>query len=144
MMLEHTSYPRRREETLPELRVLYPRRQISQGLPRSDERLPPLATLPAALVELAHPAPDLPKFARGPDLLGERFGFAQVLYRTFHVAFPVAQDRKGAKVGHPIPLVRPCALSETAHLFSGESFVPSSQSSERAANTQNLALENTR
>src|SRR5918997_5153903 len=127
MMLEHATYPRSREETLPEPRVLYPRREHSQGLRRPGEHLSRLLGLPAPLVKIADPALDLPKFPRLPDLLGERFGFAQVIYRPFRVAFPFAQDRKGAKIGHPIPLVRPGALGETAHLLSGESFVPSSQ-----------------
>src|ERR687893_1470182 len=120
MMLEHATYPRSREETLPEPSVLYPRREHSQGLRRPGEHLSRLLGLPAPLVKIADPALDLPKFPRRPDLLGERFGFAQVIYRPFRVAFPFAQDRKGAKVGHPIPFVRPCAFGKASHLFLGE------------------------
>jgi hypothetical protein len=98
MMLEHATYPRRREEPLPEPFVLDLRRQISQGPRCSEERLLRLADLPAALVELADPRLDLPQFAWQADLLGKRFDFVQVTYRPFRVAFPLAQDRKGTKV----------------------------------------------
>ena len=69
-MLEHATYPRRREETLPEPRLLYPRREIFEDLRCSGERLPRLLGLPAPLVQLADPALDLPKFPRQSDLLG--------------------------------------------------------------------------
>src|ERR671921_120135 len=98
MTFEHAAYPRRREETLPEPFVLYPRREILEGPRRSGERLPRLADLPASLVELADPRPDLPKFAGQPDLLGEGFGFSQPDQGSLGVAFPLAQSRQGAKV----------------------------------------------
>src|ERR687893_469963 len=97
-MLEHATYPRRREESLPEPCVLYPRREISEDLRRSGERLVRLAGLPAPLVELADPRPHLPKFAWQPDLLGESFGFSQPTYGSLIIAFPLVQDRQGAKV----------------------------------------------
>ena len=53
-MLEYATYPRRREETLPEPRVLYPRREIFEGLRCSGERLVRLAGLPAPLIKLAN------------------------------------------------------------------------------------------
>src|ERR671916_1755213 len=127
MMLEHAKYPRRREKTLPEPFVLYPRREIFEDMRRSGERLVRLAGLPAPLVDLADPRPDLPEFARQPYLLGEGFGFSQPTQGSFGVAFPLAQDRQGAKVGHLIPPVRLCALGEAAGLLSGEGFVPSAQ-----------------
>ncbi len=68
MMLEHATYPRRREETLPEPRVLYPRREIFEDLRCSGERLLRLAGLPAPLVELADPRLHLPQFVWRPDL----------------------------------------------------------------------------
>src|SRR5918998_782584 len=125
MMFEHATYPRRREETLPEPRVLYLRRKIFEDLRCFGERLPRLADLPAPLVELADPGPYLPQFAWHPDLFGESFGFSQPTQGSFGVAFPIVQDRQGAKVGHPIPPVRLCALGEAADLLSGEVFVPS-------------------
>src|ERR671916_3283739 len=127
MMLEHATYPGRREETLPEARVLYPRREILEDLRRSGERLVRLASLPAPLVELADPRPDLPQFAWQPDLLGESFGFSEPTQCTFGVAFPLVKDRQGAKVGHQIPPVHLCAFGEAADLLSGEVFVPSVQ-----------------
>src|ERR671917_322917 len=127
MMLEHATYPRRREETLPEPFVLYPRREIFEDMRRSGERLVRLAGLPAPLVDLADPRPDLPEFARQPYLLGEGFGFSQPTQGSFGVAFPLAQNRQGAKVGHPIPLVNLGALGKTVRLCSGGFFVPSPQ-----------------
>ncbi len=76
MMLEHATHPRRREETLPEPCVLYPRREIFEDPRCSGERLVRLFDLPAPLVELADPASDLPEFAWQPDLLDESFGFS--------------------------------------------------------------------
>ncbi len=70
MMLEHATYPRRREKTLPEPFLLYLRREISQGLRCLRERLVRLVNLPTPLVDLADPASDLPKFARQSDLSG--------------------------------------------------------------------------
>ena len=46
MMLEHAKYPRRREETLPEPFVLYPRREIFEDLRCSGKRLLRLADQP--------------------------------------------------------------------------------------------------
>ncbi len=51
MILEHATYPRRREETLPEPSVLYLCREIFEDLRCSGERLARLAGLPAPLVE---------------------------------------------------------------------------------------------
>src|SRR3712207_4174912 len=127
MMLEHATYPRRREETLLEPRVLYPRCEIFEDLRCSGERLLRLAGLPAPLVELADPASDLPQFAWQPNLLGESFGFSQPTQGSLGVAFPLVKDRQGVKVGHPIPPVRLCAFGEAADLLSGEAFVPSAQ-----------------
>src|SRR5918997_3621081 len=127
VVLENATYPRRREETLPEPRVPYPRREILEDLRCSGERLPRLLGLPAPLVQLADLHPDLPQFAWQTDLLGESFGLSQLGYGTLGIAFPLAEDRKGAKVGHPIPPVRLRALGESADLLSGEFFVPSSQ-----------------
>src|SRR3712207_3256971 len=127
MMLENATYPRRREETLSEPRVLYLRREIFEVLRCSGERLLRLAGLPAPIVEIADPRPDLPQFAGQPDLLGESFGLSQPSYGTFGIAFPLAEDCQGAKVGHPIPPVRLCALGESQDLLSGEVFVPSTQ-----------------
>ena len=124
---EHATHPRCRKETFPELFVLDLRCEISQGLRCPGERRPRLLSLPASLAELADPAPDLPQFAGWSDLLSECFGFTQAIYRSFRVAFPFAQDRQRAQVRHPISLIRPCAIGETTHLLSGESFVPSSQ-----------------
>src|SRR5918998_3932328 len=126
-MLEHTTYPRRREEPLPELFVLYLRRQILEDLRRSGERLVRLFGLPAPFMKLANPGSHLPQFAWQPDLLGESFGLSQPTQGSFDVAFPLAQDRQGAKVGHLIPPVRLCALGEAAGLLSGEGFVPPPQ-----------------
>ena len=76
MMLEHATYPMRRDETLPESFVLYPRREIFEDLRCPGERLVRLACLPTPLVEFADPCPHLPQFARQPDLLGKTFGFS--------------------------------------------------------------------
>src|SRR5919112_2297440 len=116
MMLEHATYPRRREETLPEPRIFYPRRQIFEDLRCPGERLVRLAGLPTPLVEFADPCPHLPQFARQPDLLGEGFGFSQPTQGSFGVAFPLAQDRQGAKVRHPIPPAVSCAFGEASCL----------------------------
>ena len=61
-MLEHATYPGRREETLPEPHVFYPRCEIFEDMRCSGERLLRLGDLPAPLVELADPALDLPEF----------------------------------------------------------------------------------
>ena len=119
MTFEHAAYPRRREETLPEPVVLYPRRETFEDMRRSGERLVRLAGLPAPLVDLADPRPDLPEFARQPYLLGEGFGFSQPTQGSFGVAFPLAQDRQGAKVRHPIPPAVSCAFGEASCLFLG-------------------------
>jgi hypothetical protein len=47
-MLEQATYPRRRVETLPDPRVLYPRRELFEDLRRSGERLARFADLPEA------------------------------------------------------------------------------------------------
>src|SRR3712207_2551967 len=46
-----------------------------------------------------------------------------MLYCPFGVTFPLAQDRQGAQVGYPFPLVNLGALGETVDLFSGASLV---------------------
>ena len=125
MMLEHATYPRRREETLPEPRVIYLRREIPQGLRRSGERPLRLTGLPAPLVQLADTASDLPQFARQPHLLGEGFGFSQPIQCSCGLAFPLVKDRQRAQAGHPVPFVHLGVVGETAHLFSGESLVSS-------------------
>src|SRR5215212_6190806 len=127
MRLEHATYPRRREETLPEPRVLYPRRQILEDLRGSGERLVRLVDLPAPLVQLTDPASDLPQFVWQPDLLGESFGFSQPTQGSLGVAFPLVEERQGAKVGHPIPPVVSCAFGEASYLFSGEVFISPAQ-----------------
>src|SRR5919202_6413117 len=127
MAHEHAAHLRRREETLPKLIVPYLFREHSQVLLRSGERCARLAGLPTPLMEPADPTLDLPQFARQSDLLGESFGFVQLAYRSFQLAFPLAQDRQGAKVGHPIPLVNLGALGETVRLFPGGFFVSSPQ-----------------
>src|ERR671910_2539475 len=116
-MLEHATYPRRREEPLPEPFVLDHRREIFEDLRRSGERPLRLVGLPATLVKLADPRLDLPKFARQPDLLGEGLGFSQPTQSPFGVTFPLAQDRHGAKVRHPIPPVVWCAFGEASCRF---------------------------
>ena len=170
-MPEHPADPRRRKKTLPQSFILDLPGKRSQRLRRSGINLPRLAGLPAPLVDLADPRPYLPEFPWQPDLLGERFGFVQVIHRPFRVTFPHFQNRQRAKVGHPVPPVRLRAPDEAARLFAGESFVPSpqerldpvvevdaeqrveerahlawawasSQSPERAATTHSLASEN--
>src|SRR5919199_6838446 len=51
----------------------------------------------------------------------------QVLYRPLRVTFELAEDRQGAQVGYPFPLVNLAALGVLAHLFSGASLVSFSQ-----------------
>src|SRR5436190_2216930 len=105
MMLEHATYPSRREEIFPEPRVLYPRCEIFEDLHGSGERLLGLAGLLAPLVNLADPASDLPQLARQSDLLCESFGFSQPTQGPVGAAFPLAEDCQGAQVRYPIPLV---------------------------------------
>jgi hypothetical protein len=86
-----------------------------------------LLVLSAPLVKLSDPALDLPEFPRHSDLLGQCVCFVQVLYRPLRVAFELTQDRQGAQVGYPTPLVNLGAFGETVDLFSGTSLVYSSQ-----------------
>src|SRR5918998_2881925 len=93
----------------------------------SGERLLRLADLLTPLLEFADFRPDLPQFARQPDLLCECFGLSQPTQGTFVVAFPLVKDPQGAKVSHPISPVGLCAFGEAADLLSGEFFVPPAQ-----------------
>ena len=52
VVLDHATHPRRREETFPEPFVFDLRRQISQGLRCSGERLVRLVGLPTSLTNL--------------------------------------------------------------------------------------------
>ncbi len=93
MMLEHATYPRRREETFPEPFVLYPRREIFEDMRRSEERLVRLAGLPVALEEFAEPASNLPQFTRRSALLDESFGLAESTNSPHRIAPPLVKNR---------------------------------------------------